>query len=198
MLQSFFEWMQGLSFSNWILLTTWTSPILQCIHLLAICTFAGAVLIVDIRLLGKGLVRTPVADLARPAEKWLISSFVVLILDGRPADDVDGAQAVLQPALLAEDADHAVRAGLHLHREAQSRVCRRRSLRQLDPEGRGARLDRRVDLRDGLGAPHRSALLAGAGPRPERCGRSAEAPRPWSCVGVRDVHGGRGGCEESE
>ena len=30
MMQSFFEWMQGLSFSAWMLEETWASPIIQC------------------------------------------------------------------------------------------------------------------------------------------------------------------------
>ena len=84
MLQPFFEWMQGLSFSNWILTATWASPILQCIHLLALVVFSGAVLIVDIRLLGRGLIKTPLAQLARAAQPWLFWSFVVLVLTGLP------------------------------------------------------------------------------------------------------------------
>ncbi len=84
MVQSFFQWMQGLEFSNWILMATWVSPVLQCLHLMAICVFAGALLIVDIRLLGKGLTSTPVAQLARNAEKWMICSFAVLIVTGVP------------------------------------------------------------------------------------------------------------------
>ena len=69
MTQSFFEWMQGLSFSAWMLETTWASPIIQCVHLVALVAFAGAVLLVDMRLLGRGLIKTPLARLAREADR---------------------------------------------------------------------------------------------------------------------------------
>jgi len=46
--------------------------------------FAGAILIVDVRLLGRGLTNTPVAQLAREAEKWLLGAFAVLLSSGIP------------------------------------------------------------------------------------------------------------------
>ncbi len=84
MVQSFFEWMQGLSFSAWVLEETWASPIIQCAHLIALVAFAAAVLVVDIRLLGRGLIRTPVARLAREADRWLVWSFAALFVTGAP------------------------------------------------------------------------------------------------------------------
>ena len=82
--QAFFEWMQGTSVSAFFLETTWSSPIIQCIHLVALSAFAGAILIVDVRLLGRGLTNTPVAQLTREAEKWLIGAFAILLLSGIP------------------------------------------------------------------------------------------------------------------
>jgi len=83
-MQPFFEWMQGLRFSAFFLETVWPTPIIQCIHLISVAVFAGAILVVDLRLLGKGLTETPVAQLARAAEPWLIGSFVALVLTGIP------------------------------------------------------------------------------------------------------------------
>ena len=80
----FFEWMEGLQFSAFFLGTVWPTPIVQCVHLIAVAVFAGAVLVVDLRLLGRGLTQTPLAQLARDAEPWLIGSFVVLVLTGIP------------------------------------------------------------------------------------------------------------------
>ena len=84
MTQSFFEWMQGLSLSAWMLETTWASPIIQCVHLVALVAFAGAVLLVDMRLLGRGLIKTSTARLAREADRWMIWSFVALFITGAP------------------------------------------------------------------------------------------------------------------
>jgi len=83
-LQPFFEWMGGLRFSAFFLESVWPTPIVQCIHLAAVAVFAGAVLMVDLRLLGKGLKDTPLPRLARTAEPFLIGSFVVLVLTGIP------------------------------------------------------------------------------------------------------------------
>ena len=80
----FFEWMQDLSVSAFFLETVWPTPIVQCAHLIAVTVFAGAILVVDVRLLGQGLIRTPLAQLSRDAEPWLIWSFVVLIVTGMP------------------------------------------------------------------------------------------------------------------
>jgi hypothetical protein len=64
--------------------SVWATPILQNIHLLAVVVFTGAVLVVDLRMLGRGLRETPLAQLARSVEPWLIGSFVVLMVSGIP------------------------------------------------------------------------------------------------------------------
>ena len=84
MLLPFFEWMQDLGVSNFFLQKTWASPIVQCIHLVAIVVFTGAILIVDVRMLGRGLTSRPLAELAREAEKWMIGGFLVLLATGIP------------------------------------------------------------------------------------------------------------------
>ncbi len=84
MLQPFFQWMQGLAFSKFFLESIWPTPIVQCIHLVAIAVFVGALLMVDLRLLGKGLSDMPLPRVARAAEPWLIGAFVVLVLTGIP------------------------------------------------------------------------------------------------------------------
>ena len=80
----YFQWMQGLSLSDYFLNSTWATPIVQLLHLVALCVFAGSVLVVDIRLLGRGLIETPLAKLARDAEPWMIGAFLVLLVSGIP------------------------------------------------------------------------------------------------------------------
>ena len=81
----FFQWMQELSFSAYFLNHTWSTPIVQVIHLVAVSVFAGSVVIVDIRLLGMGLKDTPLDKLARDMEPWLIGAFLVLFFTGLPS-----------------------------------------------------------------------------------------------------------------
>ena len=84
LLLPFFQWMGTLPMSQYFLSTTWSTPIVQVIHLVAIAAFVGAVLIVDMRLLGVGLTETPLPKLARAAEPWLIGAFIVLLITGLP------------------------------------------------------------------------------------------------------------------
>ncbi|MEO2196718.1 MAG: DUF6644 family protein [bacterium] len=84
MLQPFFQWMGGLPFSQFFLESVWPTPIIQCIHLIAVSVFAGALLIVDLRLLGRGLTSSSIPKLAAAAQPWLVWSFVVLFLSGMP------------------------------------------------------------------------------------------------------------------
>ena len=83
-MQPFFEWMGSTAFATFFLTQTWSSPIIQCAHLIAIVIFSGAVLVVDVRLLGRGLTSISVAELARQADKWMIWSFVALLATGVP------------------------------------------------------------------------------------------------------------------
>ena len=80
----FFQWMQELTISAFFLGNTWATPIIQCIHLVTVAVFVGAVLVVDMRMLGGGLTQTPLAKLARDAEPWLVWSFVILLITGLP------------------------------------------------------------------------------------------------------------------
>ena len=83
-MRSFFEWMQDLAMSGYLLETVWPTPIIQVIHLIAVAVFAGSIIIVDMRLLGGGLKDTSLAALAKEAEPWLIGAFIVLLITGIP------------------------------------------------------------------------------------------------------------------
>lgn len=60
----------------------WLFPAIASIHLLGLAMLGGATLVVDLRLLGTGLTRQPVADVARAAEPWLIASLLVMLPTG--------------------------------------------------------------------------------------------------------------------
>ena len=84
MSQPFFQWMQQLSFSAFFLESIWPTPIVQCVHLISVAVFIGALLIVDLRLLGRGLTASSIPKLAAAAQPWLVGSFIVLMLSGIP------------------------------------------------------------------------------------------------------------------
>ena len=57
-------------------------PIVATIHLMGLALIGGAVLVVDLRLLGVALQNQPVAGLAHDAERWLFRGLVVMVTTG--------------------------------------------------------------------------------------------------------------------
>jgi hypothetical protein len=80
-LEPFFQWMEGLAVYG---SSPYIGPIVNLIHLLSMVLFAGALLIVDLRLLGVGVKTQSLARIARDARPWLIMGLVGLTLTGIP------------------------------------------------------------------------------------------------------------------
>jgi hypothetical protein len=57
-------------------------PIVATIHLMGLALIGGAVLVVDLRLLGLGLQSQPAAALAQDADRWLFRGLVVMVTTG--------------------------------------------------------------------------------------------------------------------
>lgn len=84
MLQPFFEWLGNLPVSLYIGSSIWIYPLIQAIHLVFLTLFAGAILIVDLRLLGMGMRSQPLSQVARDAKPWLVAGFIGLVSTGIP------------------------------------------------------------------------------------------------------------------
>ena len=84
MLEPFFRWCESTLIGRAIADSVWAFPILEAVHLLGLCMLGGALLVVDLRLLGVGLTSQPVARLARYARPWLVASVIVMVLTGIP------------------------------------------------------------------------------------------------------------------
>ena len=78
----FFEWCETTPLGLLVRESVWLFPVIESVHLLGLCMLGGALLVVDLRLLGTGLTGTPVATLARHARPWLRTAVVVMILTG--------------------------------------------------------------------------------------------------------------------
>jgi hypothetical protein len=81
-LLAFFQWCEQSPIGEAIRRSSWLFPVIEAIHLLGLGFIGGAVLVVDLRLLGLGLRRQSVAQLARDAQPWLIGSLIVMIATG--------------------------------------------------------------------------------------------------------------------
>lgn len=84
MLLPYFEQIEAGPIGEAIRNSVWLFPFVEAFHLLALAVIGGAVLLVDFRLLGLGLKRHPIADLARDAQPYLIGSLVFMIGSGVP------------------------------------------------------------------------------------------------------------------
>ncbi len=62
--------------------SSWAFAVIESIHLLALAAIGGAVLVVDMRLLGLGLKRQTVAEVARDAQPVLVWSLAVMLMTG--------------------------------------------------------------------------------------------------------------------
>lgn len=84
MLLPFFQWMEQLPFSVAIRESVWIGAVINVIHLLILVVLSGAVLIVDLRLLGRGTRHQPLAQVAREAQPWLIGALLGMAITGVP------------------------------------------------------------------------------------------------------------------
>src|SRR6185369_12790965 len=81
-LVQYFQAIADSSLSQAISTSTWAFAVIESVHLLALSVIGGAVLMVDLRLLGLGLRRQQVAEVARDAQPWLIGSLIVMLVTG--------------------------------------------------------------------------------------------------------------------
>ena len=84
MLLPYFQWCESSWLGQLIPNSLWLFPVIEAGHLLALAVIGGAVLVVDMRLLGLGLRSRPVSELAREAQPFLIASLIVMIATGVP------------------------------------------------------------------------------------------------------------------
>ena len=81
MLEPFFQWMEAQAVYG---SSPYIGPVVNLIHLLAMVLFAGALLVVDLRLIGVGLKEQPLSQIARDARPWLIAGLIGIVLTGIP------------------------------------------------------------------------------------------------------------------
>src|SRR5258708_14047442 len=78
--QSFYNTPIGEGIRN----STWLFPVIEAFHLLGLGLTAGAVLVVDFRLLGVGLRKQSAAQLWANTQPWLLGSVTLMFTSGIP------------------------------------------------------------------------------------------------------------------
>jgi len=81
-LQSFFVWCEHTVIGTTVRESIWMFPIIEVVHLIGLAVLGGAILLVDLRLVGFGLHGVPIASLARSARPFLWASLALTIGSG--------------------------------------------------------------------------------------------------------------------
>jgi hypothetical protein len=81
-LLAFCQWVSTTAVGQAISMSSWAFAVIESVHLLALAVIGGAVLMLDLRLLGLGLRDQPIARIARDAQPWLTGSLIVMLVTG--------------------------------------------------------------------------------------------------------------------
>jgi hypothetical protein len=60
----------------------WVFPAIEAVHIMALCLLFGALLMLNLRLLGLGLKHKPVSQLARELSPWVLVSLIIILSTG--------------------------------------------------------------------------------------------------------------------
>jgi hypothetical protein len=82
MLLPYFQWISETRVSHAIGQSSWAFAVIESVHLLALAVIGGAVLMLDLRLLGLGLRDQPIERVARDAFPWFVGSLMVMLITG--------------------------------------------------------------------------------------------------------------------
>ena len=98
MLWELAKWSEATALGVAIRNSQYAFPIIEYFHLAALAVIGGAILIVDMRMLGLGLRETPVSQLARDAQPWLVGSLIVMLVSGISLYTSEATKCYASPA----------------------------------------------------------------------------------------------------
>jgi hypothetical protein len=78
----FFEWSDKMWLGQAISGTVWAFPVIETIHILALTMMFGAIVIIDMRMMGLGLRKQSVALLAKNLEPYMTWGLVTMLATG--------------------------------------------------------------------------------------------------------------------
>jgi hypothetical protein len=78
----FFQWCEASWLGSSIRASQFMFPVIEAFHLVALAAIGGAILLVDLRLLGLMMRRQTVGELAGEAQPYLVGSLIVMLITG--------------------------------------------------------------------------------------------------------------------
>jgi hypothetical protein len=79
---SFFQWCQQTSIGLYVEHSMWVFAVTETIHIVCLSILLGATLLLDLRLLGKGMTRESIMTLSHTVRPWIWSAFAGLVVTG--------------------------------------------------------------------------------------------------------------------
>jgi len=79
---TFCAWLQDTGFSTSIRESAWLFPIIETTHVIALAASVGIIVIVDLRLIGLGLIRDPASTVSDQLLPWALGGFVTMFVTG--------------------------------------------------------------------------------------------------------------------
>jgi hypothetical protein len=79
---SFCKWCNESPWGHGVRDSVWLFPFVEIFHLLALGVLGGAILILNLRLLGFRFQNEPVSELAEDVRPWMLGSIVVMLVSG--------------------------------------------------------------------------------------------------------------------
>ena len=77
-----FQWCENSGLIVAMRQSLWLFPVIESVHVMGLTLVGGAILLLDLRLLGFGLRRQTTARVAQDAERWLLVSLAVMLPTG--------------------------------------------------------------------------------------------------------------------
>jgi MFS family permease len=81
-LLGFCDWLANTQWSVALHESTWAYSIIESVHVLTLCLFLGMAVMLDLRLLGLMMRRTPVSEVVRQLVPWMVTGFAVMVISG--------------------------------------------------------------------------------------------------------------------
>lgn len=78
----FCQWLEKTSGSIALHESLWMYPLVESLHVLTLSLFVGLAIMLDLRLLGVTMRRTPVSEVASQLLPWMTAGFGVMVLSG--------------------------------------------------------------------------------------------------------------------
>lgn len=78
----FFDWCEATFLGVAVRDSIWMFPVIESVHLTALCLMGGTLLLVDLRLLGFGLSEVGIDELVRHVRPWFAAGLAIMLSTG--------------------------------------------------------------------------------------------------------------------